>query len=94
MASSPPSPPSEKDAAIEQHEKTTETVDDVALSKEWAHHDGKQGADQEHKMTLREGIKAYPGAIMWSVLLSTAIIMEGETALPWEISPSAWSYGL
>ncbi|KAF3925204.1 hypothetical protein ABW20_dc0103463 [Dactylellina cionopaga] len=33
--------------------------------------------DQEVKMTLREGIKLYPHAILWSMLLSTAIIMEG-----------------
>lgn len=62
-------------AAIEQHENRTESVDDIALSKDWAHNDGKQGAAQEHQMTLMEGIKGYPGAIMWSVLLSTAIIM-------------------
>ncbi|EPS45445.1 hypothetical protein H072_614 [Dactylellina haptotyla CBS 200.50] len=33
--------------------------------------------DQEVKMTLKEGIKLYPHAIGWSVLLSCAIIMEG-----------------
>ncbi|KAF3940664.1 hypothetical protein ABW19_dt0207061 [Dactylella cylindrospora] len=33
--------------------------------------------DQEVKMTLREGIRLYPHAIGWSILLSTAIIMEG-----------------
>lgn len=80
MAGSPPLS-AEKETAVEQHETTTNTVDDVALSKEWAHNDGKQGADQEHKMTLWQGIRAYPGAITWSVLLSTAIIMEGEKAL-------------
>ncbi|GFZ50428.1 Alpha-glucosides permease MPH2 [Saitozyma sp. JCM 24511] len=31
----------------------------------------------EHSMTLREGLRRYPKAIGWSVLLSTAIIMEG-----------------
>ncbi|KAK6506276.1 hypothetical protein TWF506_011194 [Arthrobotrys conoides] len=33
--------------------------------------------EQEGKMTLREGIRLYPHAIGWSVLLSMAIIMEG-----------------
>jgi SP family general alpha glucoside:H+ symporter-like MFS transporter len=28
-------------------------------------------------MTLMQGIKLYPAAIAWSVLLSTAIVMEG-----------------
>lgn len=68
----------EKGTSIEQRETRTESIQDVALTKEWIHTDGRQGADQEHKMTLWRGIKAYPGAITWSVLLSTAIIMEGE----------------
>lgn len=78
MAGLPTNPtPAEKDTAVEQLETSQEPVDDIALSKEWAHSDGRQGADQEHKMTLWQGIKAYPGAITWSVLLSTAIVMEG-----------------
>lgn len=28
-------------------------------------------------MTLREGIRKYPKAIAWSVLLSLAVVMEG-----------------
>jgi len=36
----------------------------------------KQGAEDEHKMTLIEAIRLHPYAIMWSVLLSTCIIME------------------
>lgn len=28
-------------------------------------------------MTLREGFRLYPAAIAWSMLLSTAIVMEG-----------------
>ena len=67
----------EKETSVEQHETVSEAVNDVAVSKEWAHAEGKKGADQEHQMTLLQGIKGYPGAIMWSVLLSTAIIMEG-----------------
>jgi MFS transporter, SP family, general alpha glucoside:H+ symporter len=31
----------------------------------------------EHKMTLREGLRLYPKAICWSMLLSLAIVMEG-----------------
>ncbi|KAK6540243.1 hypothetical protein TWF694_009058 [Orbilia ellipsospora] len=33
--------------------------------------------DQEVKMTLKEGLKLYPNAVLWSILLSCAIIMEG-----------------
>ncbi|KAK6524678.1 hypothetical protein TWF281_011579 [Arthrobotrys megalospora] len=39
--------------------------------------DAAFATEQEVKMTLREGIKLYPHAIGWSVLLSMAIIMEG-----------------
>lgn len=39
--------------------------------------DARGASDLERKMTLREGIKMYPAAIAWSVLLSTAIVMEG-----------------
>jgi len=32
---------------------------------------------KEHNLTLIRGLKAYPRAIMWSILLSSAVIMEG-----------------
>ncbi|TKX19000.1 sugar transporter-like protein 41 [Elsinoe australis] len=37
----------------------------------------KSATDKEHKMTLWQGIKLYPKAIGWSVLISTCIAMEG-----------------
>ncbi|KAK6352863.1 hypothetical protein TWF696_004863 [Orbilia brochopaga] len=39
--------------------------------------DGGFATEQEVRMTLKEGIKRYPYAIGWSMLLSCAIIMEG-----------------
>ena len=40
--------------------------------------DGAQAATaKEHSMSLWDGVKLYPKAIGWSILLSTAIIMEG-----------------
>lgn len=33
--------------------------------------------DKEHNLTLARGLKAYPKAIAWSILLSTAVVMEG-----------------
>lgn len=35
------------------------------------------GAEAEKSMTLLEGLKTYPKAVAWSVLISTCIIMEG-----------------
>lgn len=40
-------------------------------------HGANKASESEQKMTLREGIRLYPKAIAWSVLLSAAIIMEG-----------------
>ncbi|KAH7413405.1 general substrate transporter [Cadophora sp. MPI-SDFR-AT-0126] len=37
----------------------------------------QQAAIDEHDLSVREAIRRYPRAIMWSVLVSTAIIMEG-----------------
>ncbi|KIH87551.1 hypothetical protein SPBR_04862 [Sporothrix brasiliensis 5110] len=37
----------------------------------------KSAAETEQKMTLLEGIRLYPKAIAWSMLISTCIIMEG-----------------
>lgn len=39
--------------------------------------DAKAAADKERSMTLWEGIRLYPKAIAWSVLISTCIVMEG-----------------
>jgi MFS transporter, SP family, general alpha glucoside:H+ symporter len=37
----------------------------------------KSASDREDKMTLLQGIKLYPKAVGWSVLISTCIAMEG-----------------
>lgn len=37
----------------------------------------KSASEKEHKMTLMQGIKTYPSAIFWSMLISTCIVMEG-----------------
>ncbi|KAI1086454.1 sugar transporter [Rostrohypoxylon terebratum] len=33
--------------------------------------------EKEHKMTLMQGLRLYPKAIAWSILISTCIVMEG-----------------
>lgn len=37
--------------------------------------------DKEHNLTLARGLKAYPKAIAWSILLSSAVVMEGYDTL-------------
>lgn len=39
--------------------------------------DAKKASDEEQKMSLLQGIKLYPKAIAWSILISTCIAMEG-----------------
>lgn len=39
--------------------------------------DASKATKAEQRMTLGEGIRLYPKAIAWSILLSTAIVMEG-----------------
>ncbi|KAH8722900.1 general substrate transporter [Phaeosphaeriaceae sp. PMI808] len=39
--------------------------------------DAKRAAEEEHQLTLRQAIRYHPTAVLWSVLLSTSIIMEG-----------------
>ncbi|KAG9242028.1 general substrate transporter [Calycina marina] len=37
----------------------------------------KNATDKEHKMSLMQGIRLYPKAVFWSMLISTCIVMEG-----------------
>jgi len=37
----------------------------------------RTATEKEHKMTLLQGIKVYPKAVFWSVLILTCICMEG-----------------
>lgn len=37
----------------------------------------KAATDKERKMTLLQGIRLYPKAVAWSVIISTCIVMEG-----------------
>jgi SP family general alpha glucoside:H+ symporter-like MFS transporter len=39
--------------------------------------DAQTATAKEHSMSLLQGLKLYPKAIAWSILLSTAIVMEG-----------------
>ncbi|OQD65513.1 hypothetical protein PENPOL_c006G03481 [Penicillium polonicum] len=52
-----------------------ERQDSVAMAK--STNNAKSAAEAEHKMTLLQGIRTYPKAIAWSVLISTCIAMEG-----------------
>jgi SP family general alpha glucoside:H+ symporter-like MFS transporter len=40
-------------------------------------HNAKAATDKEQNMTLLQGLRLYPKAAAWSVLISTCIAMEG-----------------
>ncbi|KAL1953571.1 hypothetical protein VTO42DRAFT_2598 [Malbranchea cinnamomea] len=60
-------------------EKQSTTHDDPPLKQVTADvlHGAAQATAKEHRMSLWDGIRLYPKAIGWSLLISTAIIMEG-----------------
>lgn len=39
--------------------------------------EAKEATEQEHRMGILEAIRTYPKAVGWSVLASTALVMEG-----------------
>ena len=39
--------------------------------------DAAKATQAEHNMTLLEDLRTYPKAVGWSVLISTAVVMEG-----------------
>ncbi|KIW20214.1 hypothetical protein PV08_00789 [Exophiala spinifera] len=52
------------------HLAHTKSVDEIVLN-------ASRATDKEHKMSLWQGIKLYPKAVGWSLLISTCIAMEG-----------------
>lgn len=73
-----------------QHEDNVLRVEDDKIRRmsvahpEFVHlsHEAKGAAHTEKTMSFAQAIKLYPKACGWSVLLSTAIVMEGyDTAL-------------
>lgn len=62
----------DKDQDLADHAKALERMIENA----------KSATDKEHKMTLMQGVRLYPKAIFWSVLISSTIIMVHPTLLP------------
>ncbi|KAK5143771.1 hypothetical protein LTR04_001776 [Oleoguttula sp. CCFEE 6159] len=54
----------------EDHLKQSKSMNEVTRN-------AKIATDKEHKMTLLQGIRLYPKAVAWSLLISTCICMEG-----------------
>ncbi|KAK1820909.1 hypothetical protein LTR12_004621 [Friedmanniomyces endolithicus] len=55
---------------IDDELRSAETTEEITLN-------AKNATEKEHNMTLMQGIRLYPKAIAWSMLISTCIAMEG-----------------
>jgi SP family general alpha glucoside:H+ symporter-like MFS transporter len=49
----------------------------TSVSEKEVTEEARMATSKEHNLTVRQGIKAYKKAIGWSILLSSAVIMEG-----------------
>jgi SP family general alpha glucoside:H+ symporter-like MFS transporter len=69
--------PSEKPAFVD--EKDHGDQDQIARlkAKDRLLQGAKAATENEQNMTLMQGIRLYPKAIAWSILISTCIVMEG-----------------
>ncbi|KAJ5046827.1 uncharacterized protein L3040_004052 [Drepanopeziza brunnea f. sp. 'multigermtubi'] len=58
---------------------TTPPTDDVDLTKSMNDiiHNAKNATAKEQSMSLWQGLKLYPKAVAWSIVISTCIVMEG-----------------
>jgi Sugar (and other) transporter len=56
-----------------QFRKMSVAVPEITMLSE----DAAKATRAEHSMTLAQGLRTYPKAVGWSMLLSTAIVMEG-----------------
>jgi SP family general alpha glucoside:H+ symporter-like MFS transporter len=61
-------------SAAAMDEKDIGTMDDTKALERMLEN-ARSATEKEHKMTLMQGIRLYPKAIFWSVLISSTIIM-------------------
>ncbi|KAG2172578.1 hypothetical protein INT44_002593 [Umbelopsis vinacea] len=67
-----------------QHEDANSLKDVIEENLMWKdiNEKSKKATEMEHTLSLWDGLRAYPKAVGWSLVVSTAIIMEGyDTAL-------------
>ncbi len=67
---------SHEEPIVHHHHITGQKSEFISLAQE-----AKEGAELEKQMSLRRALKLYPKAALWSVVLSTALVMEGYDTL-------------
>ena len=63
------------DEGLRQYTSTEDPTSDSSMTK--VIQNAKAATEKEQKMSLMQGIRLYPKAVAWSVLISTCIAMEG-----------------
>jgi hypothetical protein len=58
-------------------EKMTGGTSEPSKAHQGVIHGARLAAEKEQKMSLIQGIKLYPKAVAWSMIISTCIVMEG-----------------
>ncbi|KAF2224102.1 general substrate transporter [Elsinoe ampelina] len=66
-------------ATLEEKTETShvEDTDDPIKQNDTLTVGAREAALEEHSMTIKQALKKYPKAVFWSIMVSTAIIMEG-----------------
>lgn len=81
-ASSKATAASSTESAIRPTQSNDDLFSSLPVETHYLASDAKAGAQAEHRMSFLQGMRLYPKAIGWSVVLSLTIIMEGyDTAL-------------
>jgi SP family general alpha glucoside:H+ symporter-like MFS transporter len=61
----------------EEKELGHASLGDVDVSEKEVTEEARLATHKEHNLSVRQGLKAYRKAIGWSILMSSAVIMEG-----------------
>jgi hypothetical protein len=69
--------PSEKPAFVDEKDRGDQDHIARLKAKDRLLQGAKAATENEQNMTLMQGIRLYPKAIAWSILISTCIVMEG-----------------
>lgn len=79
-------------AHLHDNEKNLRTTN---VSEDDVNDEARIATNKEHNLPVRQGLKAYKKAVLWSILLSSAVIMEGYDTLLVSLLPvCAFSIGL
>lgn len=62
---------------MEEKDVAQASVGHASISEKEVTEDARLATSREHNLSVRQGIKAYKKAIGWSILMSSAVIMEG-----------------